>query len=488
MFNRELVAGYGLVSGIFILILFFLTKPPDTLSHEGWLTAGIAILMTIWWVTEAIPIYVTGIIPIILFPLFNIFGVQDISSSYAHPLVLLFLGGFIIASAMESCGLHKRIAINILSISGTSPSKIIAGFMIATASISMWVSNTASTIMMLPIATSVIAIFANQMKSEENDLTVPLLLAIAYSASIGGVATLIGTPTNVMLASILSENYNYEISFFDWFKVGFPVTIILLPVVWFFLTKIIFKTPDKNSDALQITLEKLKKDIGKSSNAEKIVALVFILTASLWMLRKFINYNFELNLNDTSIGLFGALLLFIIPIKKNQRACSWETASKIPWGVLLLVGGGIALSKAFNVTGLANWLGTFSLFFEGYNIFILIIIFVALIIFLTELNSNTATIATFAPILIAFAIGINVNPLFFAIPCTIAASCAFMLPVATPPNAVIFGSGKISIKNMVKAGAVLNIISIFLVTTISYLLLKYFFSYEIYSVPEIFIN
>ena len=488
MFNRELVAGYGLVSGIFILILFLLTKPPDTLSHEGWLTAGIAILMTIWWVTEAIPIYVTGIIPIILFPLFNIFGVQDISSSYAHPLVLLFLGGFIIASAMESCGLHKRIAINILSISGTSPSKIIAGFMIATASISMWVSNTASTIMMLPIATSVIAIFANQMKSEESDLTVPLLLAIAYSASIGGVATLIGTPTNVMLASILSENYNYDISFFDWFKVGFPVTIILLPVVWFFLTKIIFKTPDKNSDALQITIETLKKDIGKSSNAEKIVAVVFILTASLWMLRRFINNNFELNLNDTSIGLFGALLLFIIPIKKNQRACSWETASKIPWGVLLLVGGGIALSKAFNVTGLANWIGSFSLFFEGYNIFILIIIFVALIIFLTELNSNTATIATFAPILIAFAIGINVNPLFFAIPCTIAASCAFMLPVATPPNAVIFGSGKISIKNMVKAGAVLNIISIFLVTTISYLLLKYFFSYKIYSVPEIFIN
>ena len=488
MFNRELIAGYGLVSGIFILILFFLTKPPDTLSYEGWLTAGIAILMTIWWVTEAIPIYVTGIIPIILFPLFNIFGVQDISSSYAHPLVLLFLGGFIIASAMESCGLHKRIAINILSISGTSPSKIIAGFMIATASISMWVSNTASTIMMLPIATSVIAIFANQMKSEESDLTVPLLLAIAYSASIGGVATLIGTPTNVMLASILSENYNYDISFFDWFKVGFPVTIILLPVVWFFLTKIIFKTPNKNSDALQITLEKLKKDIGKSSNAEKIVAAVFILTASLWMLRRFINNNFELNLNDTSIGLFGALLLFIIPIKKNQRACSWETASKIPWGVLLLVGGGIALSKAFNITGLANWIGSFSVFFDGYNIFLLIVIFVTLIIFLTELNSNTATIATFAPILIAFAIGINVNPLFFAIPCTIAASCAFMLPVATPPNAVIFGSGKISIKNMVKAGAVLNIISIFLVTTISYLLLKYFFSYEIYSVPEIFIN
>jgi len=488
MIDRDTFSLYGLSIGILFFLLFIISEPPENLSYSAWITAGVAILMTIWWVTEAVPIYVTGIIPIILFPFFNIFEIQEISNSYAHPLVLLFLGGFIIASAMESCGLHKRIAINILSISGTSPSKIIAGFMIATASISMWVSNTASTIMMLPIATSVIAIFANQMKSEESSLTVPLLLAIAYSASIGGVATLIGTPTNVMLASILSENYNYDISFFDWFKVGFPVTIILLPVVWFFLTNIIFKVPNNKSDALQITLAKLKEDIGKSSNAEKIVAMVFILTASLWMLRRFINSSFDLNINDTSIGLFGALLLFIIPIKKNQRACSWDTANKIPWGVLLLVGGGIALSKAFNITGLANWIGSFSLFFDGYNIFILIIIFVALIIFLTELNSNTATIATFAPILIAFAIGINVNPLFFAIPCTIAASCAFMLPVATPPNAVIFGSGKISIKNMVKAGIILNIISIFLVTIISYFLLKYFFNYEIYSVPIIFIN
>tara|TARA_B100000902_G_C27079273_1_gene798041 strand:- start:37 stop:912 length:876 start_codon:yes stop_codon:yes gene_type:complete len=291
-----------------------------------------------------------------------------------------------------------------------------------------------------------------------------------------------------MLASILSDNYNYDISFFDWFKVGFPTTLILIPIIWFFLTHIIFKIPNRESDALCKVLGNLKDEIGKSTYAEKIVTAVFIITASLWMFRRLINNSFELNINDTSIGLFGALLLFIIPIKKNQRACSWETASKIPWGVLLLVGGGIALSKAFNITGLANWIGSFSVFFDGYNIFLLIIIFVTLIIFLTELNSNTATIATFAPILIAFAIGINVNPLFFAIPCTIAASCAFMLPVATPPNAVIFGSGKISIKNMVKAGAVLNIISIFLVTTISYLLLKYFFSYEIYSVPEIFIN
>ena len=488
MFSRDKVSSFGLIFGLFILSLFLFSDHPEGLSRVGWLTAGVALLMTIWWVTEAIPIYVTGIIPIILFPLFNIFEIEEISNSYAHPLVLLFLGGFIIASAMESCGLHKRIAINILSIAGTSPSKIIAGFMIATASISMWVSNTASTIMMLPIATSVIALFAQQTKSKESNLTVPLLLAIAYSASIGGIATLIGTPTNVMLVSILSDNYNYDISFFDWFKVGFPTTLILIPIIWFFLTHIIFKIPNRESDALHKALRNLKEEIGKSTYAEKIVTVVFIITASLWMLRRFINNSFELNINDTSIGLFGALLLFIIPIKKNQRACSWETASKIPWGILLLVGGGIALSKAFNITGLANWIGSFSVFFNGFNIFLLIIIFVTLIIFLTELNSNTATIATFAPILIAFAIGINVNPLFFAIPCTIAASCAFMLPVATPPNAVIFGSGKISIRNMVKAGIILNIISIFLVTIISYFLLKYFFNYEIYSVPNIFIN
>ena len=280
MFNRDQIAIYGLFSGIIILILFFFMPPPENLSHKGWLTAGIAILMTIWWVTEAIPIYVTGVIPIILFPIFNIFDIQDISGSYAHPLVLLFLGGFIIASAMESSGLHKRIAINILSFSGTSPTMIVAGFMIATASISMWVSNTASTIMMLPIVTSVIAIFSSQKHLKENDLSIPLLLAVAYSASIGGIATLIGTPTNVMLASILNDNYSYDIGFFDWFKIGFPITLVLLPVVWFFLTHVIFKISKNKSNALQLTINNLKNDIGKSSFAEKIVAIVFLLTAS----------------------------------------------------------------------------------------------------------------------------------------------------------------------------------------------------------------
>lgn len=483
MFSRDNVSLYGLIIGLFILPIFIFSDPPEGLSRIGWLTAGVALLMTIWWVTEAIPIYFTGIIPLVLFPIFNIFDLKLIASSYAHPLVLLFLGGFIIASAMEACGLHKRIALNILSLSGTSPSKIIAGFMITTASISMWVSNTASTIMMLPIALSVIAIFSKEINLRDEDLAIPLLLAIAYSASIGGASTLIGTPTNIMLAGILSDSYNYEISFIDWLLIALPIALFLLPVVWFFLTNISFKVSKITSDALENTIINMKKETGKSSFTEKVVATVFILTAFLWILRKNINEIFNLNLNDTSIGLFGALLLFLVPTGKKTRACDWQIANKIPWGVLLLVGGGIALSKAFNVSGLATWIGSFSYYFSNYDLFILIIFAVGVIIFLTELNSNTATIATFSPILIIFAIGINQNPLFLVIPATIAASCAFMLPIATPPNAVIFGSGKIKISDMVRAGFLLNIISLLIISVVGFVVIPYVFDININTLP-----
>ena len=483
MFSRDNVSLFGLIIGLFILPIFIFSDPPEGLSRIGWLTAGVALLMTIWWVTEAIPIYFTGIIPLILFPIFNIFDLKLIASSYAHPLVLLFLGGFIIASAMEACGLHKRIALNILSLSGTSPSKIIAGFMITTASISMWVSNTASTIMMLPIALSVIAIFSKEINLRDEDLAIPLLLAIAYSASIGGASTLIGTPTNIMLAGILSDSYNYEISFIDWLLIALPIALFLLPVVWFFLTNISFKVSKITSDALENTIINMKKETGKPSFTEKVVATIFILTAFLWILRKNINEIFNLNLNDTSIGLFGALLLFLVPTGKKTRACDWQIANKIPWGVLLLVGGGIALSKAFNASGLATWIGSFSYYFSNYDLFILIIFAVGVIIFLTELNSNTATIATFSPILIIFAIGINQNPLFLVIPATIAASCAFMLPIATPPNAVIFGSGKIKISDMVRAGFLLNIISLLIISFVTYTLIPYIFDININTLP-----
>lgn len=484
MFSRDKVSSFGLIFGLFTLSLFLFSDHPEGLSRIGWLTAGVALLMTIWWVTEAIPIYVTGLIPLILFPVFNIFNLKIIASSYSHPLVLLFLGGFIIASAMESSGLHKRIALNLLRLSGTSPSKIIAGFMITTALISMWVSNTASTIMMLPIAASVINIFYDKSKKNNHELAVPLLLAIAYSASIGGAATLIGTPTNIMLASILSENYNYSISFSDWLAIGFPIVLILLPLVWLFLTKISFKVSTEKLDSLDKAIIVMKDKLGVPTLTEKIVGAVFLFTASLWIFRRNLNEFFDLHLNDTSIGLFGAILLFLLPIGEKNKACSWDTANKIPWGVLLLVGGGIALSRAFNDSGLAIWIGSYATFFAGYDVYLLVFLAVVLIIFLTELNSNTATIATFAPILIIFSIELGQNPLFFVIPATIAASCAFMLPIATPPNAVVFGSGKLDIKDMLRAGFFLNIISAFTVTIICIFLVKYVFGLEISELPS----
>ena len=483
MVNRNLISLIGLLTGIIILITFCIIEEKNGLSRPAWITAGVAIMMTIWWITEAVPIYVTGVLPLILFPLLGVFDVKEIANSYAHPLVLLFLGGFIIASAMEASGLHKRIAIKILSFSGTSPSKIIAGFMITTSLLSMWVSNTASTIMMLPIVVSVITIFDSQKGVLNNNFGIPLLLSVAYAASIGGTATLIGTPTNIMLASILSENYNYEISFIDWFLIGFPVTFVMIPLVWFFICKIIFKVSNVPSKALKETISKLRKEMGKLNLKEKLVAIVFAFTAFSWIFRKFINDFFSINLNDTSIGLLGALLLFMLPVKKNERVCNWETANKIPWGVLLLVGGGISLSKAFNESGLVDWIGSFSIYFNGFNVYFLIIIFVFLIIFLTELNSNTATVATFTPILIIFAIGLEVNPLYFVIPTTIAASCAFMLPIATPPNAVIFGSGRIQISDMIKTGILLNLVSIFTVSLVSVFLLNQILGFDILTLP-----
>ncbi len=484
IFDRSDISNLGLIFGFALFLFIYFTTPPANLSTVAWYTAGLAILMTIWWVTEAVPIYVTGLLPLIICPLLNMYEIKIIAASYSHPLVLLFLGGFIIASAMESSGLHKRIALKILTFSGTSPSKIIAGFMVTTGLLSMWVSNTASTIMMLPIATSVIAMFSSKSIEKNNYFAIPLLLAIAYSASIGGTATLIGTPTNIMLASILSDTYNYQISFSDWLMIGLPVALILMPIVWIFLSKIIFKVSTKKSDALEKTLTNLKLEIGKAKLSEKVVGAVFFLTGSLWIFRRALNENLGLKLNDTSIGLFGALLLFIIPIGKNKRACNWEVANKIPWGVLFLVGGGIALSKAFQSSGLAEWIGSFSVYLYGLNIYLLIFISVAIIILLTELNSNTATVATFTPILIIFAAGLEVNPLFFVIPTTIAASCAFMLPIATPPNAVIFGSGKIDINDMVKAGIRLNLISIITVTTLSLIILSLFHDMDISELPD----
>ena len=484
MFTKDKISTFGLIIGLIIFLLFFIAKPPEGLDKVAWLTAGVAILMTIWWTTEAVPIYATGLIPLVLFPLLGLFDIKVVSSSYAHPLVLLFLGGFIIASAMESSGLHKRIALKILGISGTSPSKIIAGFMFTTAMLSMWVSNTASTIMMLPIAMSVITIFSKENDFNKNNFTIPLLLAIAYSASIGGAATIIGTPTNIMLASILSDTYQYDIGFIDWFMIGFPIVLVLLPVVWFFLNKITFKVSTEKSLALEKVVLDLKKGIGMASKGEKVVAIIFFLTAILWIVRKVLNNFLNISLNDTSIGIMGALMLFIIPTGKGKRACNWETANKIPWGVLFLVGGGIALSNAFKSSGLAIWIGSFSNHLYGLDIYILILISVFIIIFLTELNSNTATVATFTPILIIFAISLKINPIFFVIPTTIAASCAFMLPIATPPNAVVFGSGKLDIKDMIRAGVSLNIISALIVTFVSILILNAVFDYEMLGVPN----
>ena len=486
--NKDNISFIGVCAGIIIFLFFFLTESPEGLSRTGWLTLGIAILMAVWWMSEAIPIYATGLVPLLAFPILNILDIKEASNSYAHPLNLLFLGGFIIAACMQDSLLHKRIALNIINIFGTSPSRIIAGFMIATSVLSMGVSNTASTIMMLPIALSVISLFegVNNSKNKENDkFALPLLLSIAYSASIGGMATLIGTPTNIMLAGVLSNSYNYQIGFLEWFMIGFPLVLFMIPSIWFFLTRIIFKVTNESNSKLKESLIIKKNELGKITYHEKIVAFVFSLVALLWIFRRKINSLFpDFGINDTSIAIFGALLLFIIPISKSKRACSWDVAIKIPWGVLFLIGGGLCLSSAFKTSGLANWLGSYAYIMKDLNIYLLILFTVAITIFLTELNSNTATVATFSPILIIFAINLGINPLILVIPATFAASCAFMLPSATAPNAVVYGSGLISINKMLKTGILLNFYSILIVSIISLFLLRIIFNIEFNSLPN----
>ena len=486
---KDRVTNIGFFIGIAALAITVFIEAPSGLSNVAWLTAGVAVLMASWWVSEAIPIPATGLVPLVLFPILGIADIKTAAAPFAHPINLLFLGGFIIAASMEKWGLHRRIALNLVTIIGTGPRSIVAGFMIATAGLSMWVSNTASTIMMLPIAMSVINLFERGrrlgLSETDKNFAKALMLAIAYSASIGGMATLIGTPPNIVLAGVLSDTYGFEIGFVEWMFVGLPIVLILLPIVWIFLVKIAFKIPVKGPSNLVNSIYSSRRSLGKMSSPEIAVAIVFATVAILWISRRQLTLWFpELGINDTSIAVVGALLLFFIPAGNGERVCSWDTAIKIPWGVLFLVGGGLSLSNAFKSSGLAAWIGSHTTLLGGLELIIIVLAIVALIVFLTELNSNTATTATFVPILAAVSIGINENPLLMVIPATLGASCAFMFPNATPPNAVVFGSGHLTIVNMIRAGFMLNLIAIIIVTCVSFLLLSIVFDVQPGNIPD----
>ena len=458
---------------VFVLINFF--YEPKNLSSEGIAILASTLWIAIWWMTEAIPIYVTSLLPIILFPLSGGLELKLTTASYGHKFVFLFIGGFILAIAIEKWKLHKRIALNIIKIVGTKKSNIILGFMIATAFLSMWISNTATAVMILPVGLAIISQLKDNPKTIENENTVfgkTLMLAIAYSASIGGMATLIGTPPNLVLAGVVKTSFNVEINFLQWMSFGLPISIFLLFICWKYLTTIAYNFSDQNFESGLNEIDKQLKELGKVSYEEKSVLIVFILTALAWVTQSFLIKQFIPAIDDTIIAIFAAIILFILPNKEgSKKLLSWADAVKLPWGILLLFGGGMALAKGFDSSGLAIWIGSQMNFFNAIPLLFLLLILIAIVNFLTEITSNLATTAMLLPVLVALSETIEVNAFFLLVGATVAASCAFMLPVATPPNAVVFGSKILKIDDMIKKGFWMNLISIFILTAAVYWIL-----------------
>ncbi len=470
--------GFILAPSLFLLML--LLPAPQGLEPAAWRTAAVGVLMAIMWVTEPIPIPATSLLPLLLFPLLGISPVKEAAAPFANPLIFLFMGGFIIALGMQRWNLHRRIALTIISAVGMHPRAIIAGFMLATALLSMWVSNTATTLMMLPIAASVIELTEHDSKKARDNFSVALLLGLAYSASIGGLGTIVGTPPNALLAGFVQQTYNITIGFAQWMMLGVPLVLIGLPISYVVLTVLVFpikkQSTNNSGDFIKTELEK----IGNITVPEKRIAAIFVFTALFWITRPLLS-SFIPGLTDTGIAIFGALLAFFVPSGrfKAEFLLDWKTAEKLPWGILLLFGGGLSLAGAISSTGLSSWIGTQLTVLQAAPVWVIVLAATGVIILLTELTSNTATAAAFLPIMASLAISMGQKPLLLLIPAAVAASCAFMLPVATPPNAIIYGSDRVNIVDMVRAGITLNIVFALLITLLTFLLVPSVFRLQI---------
>jgi sodium-dependent dicarboxylate transporter 2/3/5 len=442
--------------------------------------------MATWWVTEALPISVTALVPLVLLPPLSITDIDGAATPYANPLIFLFLGGFIIAQAMQVWQLHRRIALGIVNWVGVRPPSIVIGFILASAFLSMWVSNTATALMMLPIGLSIIDLTRDRLARRGEEMPqhfgIVLLLSIAYGCNVGGMGTLIGTPPNALLAGFFSESYGVEVGFAQWMIVGLPLVVVALPLVYMALTTVYPIELDELPGGNAI-IDEERAHLGTISKAETRVAVIFVLTALLWITRPLLS-DVVPGLSDAGIAIGASLVLFVVPSGTEDRALlSWEDAEKLPWGVLLLFGGGLSLASAISETGLAKWMGQGVSSLEGWPILLVLVCTVALIVMLTEITSNTATTAAFLPILGAVAVGLGQNPFLLAVPAALGASCAFMLPVATPPNAIVYGSDLLSIPEMSRVGLWLNVLFIIVVTGLAYALMGVAFGIELGSVP-----
>ena len=475
----------GFTIGILLALLIYFSMPGDV-PHEAKVTAAVAALMGAWWMTEAIPIPATALLPLILFPVLSGVAINQVGASYGNSIIFLFMGGFMLALAMQRWNLHRRIALVTVRAMGTSPSMVVAGFMAATGFLTMWVSNTATAVMMIPIGVSVLMLVAKlrggmdvdaataaaDPESEEvkqfvikSNFGTALMLGIAYASSVGSLATIIGTPPNTLLVGYLSANHDIHIGFGQWMLVGLPLAVVFLFLTWFLLTKVLFKPEIAEIPGGRELMTAEIKKLGPMSQGEIRVAIIFALAALAWVFVPLI-WPENTPITDAGIAMVVGLVLFTLPAGANKgvRLLNWGTAEKLPWGVLLLFGGGLALSAQFTSSGLTEWIGKVTQGIGGLPTVLVVVILTTGIIFLTELTSNTATAATFLPVAGGVAMGIGVDPMLLTIPVALAATCAFMLPVATPPNAIAFGSGYVTIGQMVRGGLWLNLIGIVLIT------------------------
>lgn len=481
----------GLIIGPLLFLIILILTPFEGLSEQGHAVLATTIWIAVWWVTEAIPIAATALLPIVLFPLTGGMNLASTTASFGHKYVFLYLGGFLIAIGIEKWNLHRRIALTIIAFIGSDIRKIILGFMIATAFLSMWISNTATSVMMLPIGLAIIKQLKDNPDTDEDENLIfgkALMLGIAYSASIGGIATLIGTPPNLVLAGIIESTYGYEITFLEWFQFGLPVALLLLIFCWYYLTRIAYKFKQVDFPGGLKEIQRLKSNLGIISKEERRVGFVFILAALCWISRSFILQPLFPGIDDTIIAILFGITLFIIPSKNNKEPLlNWKDTLNLPWGIILLFGGGMALAKAFDESGLALWLGNLMTEFGGFPFFILLLLLITAVNFLTEITSNLATTAMLLPVLAPLALEVGVHPFGLMVGAAVAASCAYMLPVATPPNAVVFGSGYLRIPDMVSKGIVLNLFSILVISIMVYFLLPFLWEIDLTSFPETFL-
>ncbi|KQU25961.1 anion transporter [Bacillus sp. Leaf13] len=489
--TRQLI---GLFLGPLLFVLTLLFFDPQGLTPEGRAVLASTFWIGTWWITEAIPIPVTSFLPIILFPLTGALDGAATASSYADPIIFLIIGGFIIALAMEKWGLHKRIALGIVSLCGTSPQRVVLAFIVATGFLSMWISNTATTMMMVPIGMAMIKQVADSLKYNNSVDTNPenfpfgkaMMLGIAYAASIGGLGTIVGSPPNAILVAVVNELYGIKISFAQWMLVGAPVAAIFLLITWFYLVKVAYPMKIKDLPGGRELIQKEKEKLGKASAEEKMVFTVFVLTGLAWISSSFLLSKFIPGINDGMIAIMAVIVLFVIPSinKPGDHLLDWNTAMKLPWGMLIMYGCGLTIAAGFVKSGLSEFVGQQLAVMDGMPLFLVIFIIVAMCVFLTEFTSNTATATLMYPIMAAFALAMGVHPYVLLLAACIATSYAFMMPVGTPPNAIVYGTGYFRIPEMIRVGFWLNIVVIALIPLFIYFIFPILWGIDIHVFPH----